>query len=203
MEPPTGEITRLLAEATRGNREAESQLMTLVYGHLRKLAARQLRRERPDHTLQTTDLVHEAYQRFVPQQEVAWQGRAHFYRVASRLMREILVDYARARQTAKRGAEVEILPVDEVGDAPPRTPSGAGEWDHLIDLDNALKSLGRIEPRQEKVVEMRFFGGLTGDETAEALGVTPRTVRRDWRVARASLYAELSGRSQKVSAMGD
>lgn len=203
MDPPPGEITRLLAEVARGSREAESQLITLVYNHLRKLAARQLRRERPDHTLQTADLVHEAYLRWVAQDEVALEDRAHFFRVASRLMREILVDYARARQTAKRGAEVEILPVDEVGDAPPKTPSDAGDWDRLIDLDKALKSLGRIEPRQEKVVEMRFFGGLTEDETAEALGVSQRTVKRDWRVARAWLYAELVVRGQRVLTIVD
>jgi RNA polymerase sigma factor (TIGR02999 family) len=203
MEPPAGEVTRLLAELRSGNAEAEAQLIPLVYSHLHDLAKGYMRRERPDHTLQPTALLNEAYLRLVSQEGTVWQDRTQFFRVASRLMREILVDYARARQTQKRGGKAETLPLDQVAEFSPEISrelfesDKAIELEELIDLDDALKSLGRLQPRQERVVESRFFGGLTEEETADSLGVSLRTVKRDWRVARAWLYAELSAKAKK------
>jgi RNA polymerase sigma factor (TIGR02999 family) len=148
-----------------------------------------VRGERPEHTLQATALVNEAYLRLVPQEGRGWEDRAHFFAVASRLMRQILVEHARSRQAGKRGGEVAAkLPLDEALEF---SPSRSRE---LIELDNALDSLERLDPQQARVVELRFFGGLTVEETAEVLGISPRTVKRDWRVARLWLHHEMSGR---------
>jgi RNA polymerase sigma-70 factor (ECF subfamily) len=201
MQSSTGEVTRLLLELRSGNPEAEARLIPLVYGHLHLLAAHYMRRERPDHTLQPTALVNEAYLRLVRQEETVWQDRAHFFRVAARLMRQILVDHARARQAGKRGGEAEKLSLDQLPE--PSAPrlrepiewNGSIDLDELIELDAALRSLGKLEPRQEQVVDLRFFGGLTEEETAEVLGISPRSVKRDWRVARAWLYGELSAKA--------
>jgi RNA polymerase sigma factor (TIGR02999 family) len=185
MRPSDGEVTCLLAEIRKGNPEAQARLIPLVYRHLHRIAASYMRRERPDHTLQATALVHEAYLRLVSQEETDWQDRAHFFGIAARLMRQILVEHARARQAGKRGGAVEKLPLDQALEF---TPARSRE---LIELDNALESLGRLDPRQARVVELRFFGGLTVEETAEVLGIAPRTVKRDWSVARAWLHGEI------------
>jgi RNA polymerase sigma factor (TIGR02999 family) len=149
-----------------------------------------MRRERPAHTLQATALVHEAYLRLVSQAETDWQDRAHFFGIAARLMRHILVEHARARQAGKRGGAVEKLHLNQALEL---TPARSRE---LIELDDALESLGRLDPRQARVVELRFFGGLTVEETAEVLGIAPRTVKRDWAVARAWLHGEISGKER-------
>ncbi len=190
MQPSAGEVTRLLVELRGGSPEAEAQLIPLVYKQLHRLAASYMRRERPDHTLQATALVNEAYVRLVSQEATGWQDRAHFFGVAARLMRQILVDHARARQAGKRGGLVEKLPLDQALEF---SPARSRE---LIELDSALESLGRLDPQQARVVELRFFGGLTVEETAEVLGISPRTVKRDWSVARAWLHGELSGRNK-------
>jgi len=150
-----------------------------------------MRRERPDHTLQPTALLNEAYLRLVSQENTDWQDRAHFFGVAARLMRQILVDHARARQAGKRGGFVEKVLLDEAHDF---SPAKARE---LMELDDALRSLEELDPQQARVVELRFFAGLTVEETAEALGTSPRTVKRDWSVARAWLHGELSGKKRQ------
>jgi RNA polymerase sigma-70 factor, ECF subfamily len=191
MQPSSAEVTRLLVELRSGNPEAEAKLIPLVYQHLHRLAASYMRGERPDHTLQTTALVNEAYLRLVPQKETGWRDRAHFFGVAARLMREILVEHARARHAGKRGGKVEKLSLDQALEF---SPARSRE---LIQLDDALECLGRLDPQQARVVELRFFAGLTVEETAEVLGISPRTVKRDWAVARAWLHGELSGKGEK------
>jgi RNA polymerase sigma-70 factor (ECF subfamily) len=191
MQPSSAEVTRLLVELRNGNPEAEAKLIPLVYQHLHRLAASYMRGERPDHTLQTTALVNEAYLRLVPQKETGWRDRAHFFGVAARLMREILVEHARARHAGKRGGKVEKLSLDQSLEF---SPARSRE---LIELDDALECLGRLDPQQARVVELRFFGGLTVEETAEVLGISPRTVKRDWAVARAWLHGELSGKGEE------
>lgn len=188
MQPVNGEVTRLLSEIRNGNPEAQTRLIPLVYQHLHRLAASYMRRERPDHTLQATALVHEAYLRLVSQEETDWQDRAHFFGIAARLMRQILVEHARARQAGKRGGAMEELPLDQAMEI---TSAKSRE---LVELNNALESLEQIDPRQARVVELRFFGGLTVEETAEVLGIAPRTVKRDWSVARAWLHGEIFGK---------
>ena len=180
-----GEVTRLLAEISGGDREAESRLIPLVYDHLHRLAASYMRRERPDHTLQATLLADEACLRVLSQPGVDCQNRAQLFCIAANVMRRILVDHARARQTEKRGGKLQKLPLDSGLEFSPERSR------MLIQLDDALQALQRVDRQQARIVELRFFGGLTEEETAEALGISPRTVRRDWRVARAWLYAEL------------
>jgi len=182
----SGEITRLLTKLKGGNRQAESELVPLIYGELRRLARGYMRRERPDHTLQATALVHEAYLRLMEEQAVDWQGRAHFFAVAAQLMRRILVDHARARQAAKRGGDAPRISLEE--DFVYAEEKSGG----LVDLDEALARLAELDPRQSRIVELRFFGGLSVEETAEVLGISARTVKRDWNVARAWLYKEIS-----------
>jgi len=178
------DVTRLLLDLSNGRREATDELLPLVYAELRELAARLLRNERPDHTLQPTALVHEAYLRLVDQRVGTWENRAHFLGIAAQAMRRILVDHARRRGTAKRrGARVTLD--DAV--APPTGPSV-----DLLEIDAALGRLAGLDARQARVVELRFFGGLTLEETAAVLGVGPATVKRDWTVARAWLHRELS-----------
>jgi RNA polymerase sigma-70 factor (ECF subfamily) len=160
--------------------------MPLVYNELRRVARRYLRSERPDHTLQPTALVHEAYIRLLGQREIMWQNRAHFFGVAAQLMRRILVDHARAHQAEKRGGHKQKVPLDE---ALEYTADKSAE---LVALDEALDRLAARDPRQARVVELRFFAGLTEQETAELLGISVRTVKRDWDVARAWLYKEIN-----------
>jgi DNA-directed RNA polymerase specialized sigma24 family protein len=166
---PAGEITQLLHGWRAGDRQALDALLPIVYKELRRLAHFQLRQERPDHTLQSSALVNEAYLRLVGLDAPQWESRAHFFAIAAQLMRQILVDYARRHRAGKRGG-------------------GAG----TLSLDDALKALAQIDVRKAQVVEMRFFGGLTFDETAEVLHVSPVTVGRDWTTARAWLHREMS-----------
>jgi RNA polymerase sigma factor (TIGR02999 family) len=161
--------------------------MPLVYDELRRLARDHLRRERPDHTLQPTALVNEVYMRLVDQRRVSWQTRAQFFGLAAQLMRHVLVDHARTRAAAKRGGLVHKLSLDEACMAPEEVAA------ELVALDEALVRLAAVDERKSRVVEMRFFGGLSVEETAEALGVSDKTVMRDWRVAKMWLHRELSG----------
>jgi RNA polymerase sigma-70 factor (ECF subfamily) len=185
MNPVTGEVTRLLVDLRAGKKDAESQLLTLLYGELRRLAASYLRRERPDHTLQPTALVNEAYLRMVDQPQQNWENRAHFLGVCAHVMRQILVDHARKRYASKRGGREQPLPLDE------SALPGTQRPEELVALDEALSRLGTFDPRQSRVVELRFFGGLTEEEISHVLGVSVRTIKRDWNVARAWLYTEM------------
>ena len=180
-----GEITQLLNQLRNGNREAESRLIERVYDELRRLAANYMRRERPDHTLQPTALVHEAYFKLVRQHDVNWQNRAHFFALAARVMRRILVDHARRHKPKAPLDTPHQALVDKVLSYSRKDP---GE---LLAVDQALSRLAELYPRQSAVVEMRFFGGLSEGEIAEVLGIAVRTVKRDWRFARARLYADL------------
>ena len=184
-----GEVTLLLKELKLGNKDALGQLVPLVYRELRLLAARYLQAERTGHTLQPTALVHELYLRLVEQDRADWKDRAHFLAVAAKLMRRILVDYARARTAAKRaGMAVQIDIADsELSAEKPRA-------EEILAVDEALGRLAELSPQQTRVVELRYFGGLTIEETAEAVGISPRTVGRDWAVASAWLRSELSRR---------
>ena len=182
------EITTLLAAIKQGDACAESRLAEMVYGELRAIAGHHMRRERRDHTLQTTALVHEAYLRLVRDQAMDWQGRAHFFATASVVMRRILVDYARQRAAEKRpAAKVRV----ELNDwhAAERPP-----MEQMLILDEALRQLAQMDPRQARIVEMRYFGGLTEEETAAVLGISVRTVKRDWSSARAWLLGQLGGK---------
>jgi len=180
------DITGLLLDWGSGNRQALDKLTPLVYHELRHLAARQLRGERPDHTLQSTALVHEAYLKLIDQHRVQWQDRDHFFAVAAQVIRHILVSHARARNASKRGGGKTMLAFDEsLGVADRR------ELD-LIALEDALQALSQVDPQQGRIVELRFFGGLSIEGTASVLGISPATVKRDWNVARAWLYRQLS-----------
>jgi len=181
------DVTRLLIEWSHGNRASLERLMPLVYDELRHLARRNIRHERAGHTLQPTALVHEAYLKLVDQRQVKWHDRAHFYAVAAQVMRRILVDHARRHAAAKRGGAIAKLSLDDIISTAP-----APNVDFVL-LDDLLERLATFDERQSRVVELRFFGGLTVEETAEALNVSPATVKSDWRVARAWLYSELQG----------
>ncbi len=178
-------VTDLLVAWRQGDERALADLMPLVHTELRRLARRQMGRERPDHTLQTTALVNEAYLRLIDLSRVQWQDRAHFFAMAARLMRRILVDYARSHRSQKRGGAQEKVVLDEA-----LAVSTAPDAD-LVALDDALQRLTAVDARKGQVVEMRFFGGLTVEETAEALNVSPDTVMRDWRLAKLWLLREL------------
>lgn len=182
-----GEVTRLLLAMRNGEPDAETKLIPLVYDKLRRLAASYLRRERRDHTLQATALVHEAYLRLVDQ-HAPWQSRAHFFGVAAHLMRRVLVDYARAHNAEMRGGGCEKISLDE------GLRLSAAESPQFLDLDAALARFEAHDGRRARVVELLFFGGLTVAETADVLGLARRTVDRDWAVARAWLQRELGGR---------
>lgn len=182
----SGDVTQLLVDYSNGKREALDVLTPLVYGELRNLAARYLRRERSDHTLQSTALVHEAYLRLIDQNQVRWQNRAHFFGVAAQMIRRILVDHARTRHAQKRGGNAQKLSLDEAIGLPEQRDLD------IIALDDALKLLAELDPQQSKVIELRFFGGLSIEETAEALGISPATVKREWVTARAWLLRQLS-----------
>jgi RNA polymerase sigma factor (TIGR02999 family) len=181
-------LTQLLNDARLGNREAEARVFALVMRELRAKAAAYLRRERAGHTLQPTALVNEAYIKLARYQRVSWQNRAQFFGTASRVMRRILVDHARARDTEKRGGGVIHLNV-ALQSPIAETPEDAST---ILALDEALTRLARVEPRQTRVVECRFFGGLDVEQTARTLGISPTTVKREWQQARAWLFAELT-----------
>ena len=180
-------VTKLLIAWSDGNKQALDLLMPIVFDELRRQAAGYLRRERAGHTLQTTALVNEAYLRLVDQEHVRWQNRAHFFGIAAQLMRRILVDHARAKHRAKRGGADLRVTLDEA------TAVARDREVDLVSLDEALDRLAKIDPQQSRVVELRFFGGLNVEETAEVLRISPATVKRDWSVAKAWLYREISG----------
>jgi RNA polymerase sigma-70 factor, ECF subfamily len=185
----TEQTTRLLVEWSNGNREAAAGLMPLVYEELRQIARGYLQRERSDHTLQATGLVHEAYLRMVDQKTTNWKNRAHFFGVAAQIMRRILVDHARHHQAEKRGGEWSKVTFDE---AVALSPSRSID---LIALDDALRDLANLNPQHSQIVELRFFGGLTVEEVAEVLDTSQRTVEREWRMARAWLRRQIFGNS--------
>ena len=190
MSARPGDVTRLLLAWSRGDRDALEGLIPVVYGELRRIAARYFRHERPGQTLQATGLVHEAYLKLIDQDHARWQNRAQFFGVAAQLMRRILVDHARTRVAAKRGGGLSPVTLFDVADASP-----AGGID-VIALDDALTRLTRCYPEQGRLVELRFFGGLTIEETGEAMGISPATVKRQWTVARAWLLRDLEGEAQ-------
>lgn len=185
-EASTQEITRLLLDWGNGNKAALDELMPFVYQELRRLARHYMRGQPAGHTLQTTALVNEAYLKLIDSSQVNWQNRAHFFAISAQLMRRILVDFARSRNSLKRGGEQIQVTLDEKIEAPFEKETD------LVALDDALKMLEELNPRQAQIVELRYFGGLSEEETAEALKISARTVRRDWSVARAWLYRELS-----------
>jgi RNA polymerase sigma factor (TIGR02999 family) len=182
-----GEVTRLLGAFRNGEPEAQAQLMALTYRELRKIAAGHMRRERSARSLQTTDLVHEAYLRLVGQCGTEYRDRAHFFQIAAHVMRQVLIDRARKRRAGKRGGDVPQISLDRALDL-----AEAQSVDLLV-LDEALDRLKRLDVRQCQIVEMRFFGGMPEGEIAEALGVSERTVNREWRLARAWLYRQVYG----------
>jgi RNA polymerase sigma factor (TIGR02999 family) len=180
-----GEVTQLLQAWRGGDEQALHKLTPLVYAELRRLARSYMHRERPGHTLQTTALVHEAFTRLIDTPQVDWQDRNHFFAVCAKLMRRVLVDHARSQGYLKRGGGVTLVPLDEARDV-----GHDGEVD-LFALDEALTGLAALDPRKGQVVELRFFGGLTVDETAEVLCTSPDTVMRDWKYSKAWLMREL------------
>lgn len=185
----SNDVTALLLAWSNGDRAALDALLPLVYAELRRRAHQKLQREDPAHAMQTTDLVHEVYLKLVDQRRAQWQNRAHFYAIAARLMRRILVDNARNRRAQKRGSGRTPLPLDE---AP--TLAAAPDVDFVL-LDDALNRLQAMDERQGSVVELRFFAGLSVEETAHVLGLSPATVKREWATARAWLFREMSGTS--------
>jgi RNA polymerase sigma factor (TIGR02999 family) len=187
MNPPSHDVTRILRAWSDGDRGALDELIPVVYEELRRQAARYLRRERPDHTLQTTALIHEAYVRLVDQRDVRWQNRAHFFGVAAQLMRRILVDHARKDRALKRGGVADKLPLEEA------VPVSGAPDINLMALDEALTKLAALDERKSRVVELKYFGGLTAEEAAEVLRVSPATVRHDWSLAKAWLRREIAG----------
>jgi len=193
MGSARADVTALLSELTQGNQDAAEKLIPLVYDELKRLARSYMRRERSDHTLQTTALVHEAYLKLIRQQVTNWQSRSHFFGIAAQLMRRILIDYARGHLREKRGGAKVVLALNE---ALVFSPEHSEE---LVRLDEALERLSKLDPRQGKVVELRFFGGLSVEETAEFLGISPKTVKRDWAVAKAWLHGELRRNDADVS----
>jgi RNA polymerase sigma factor (TIGR02999 family) len=189
VEPsPSHQVTRLLLDWGKGDQSALEQLIPLVHDELRRVARRHMARERAGHTLQATALVNEAYLRLIDIKQVQWQNRAHFFAMSARLMRRILVDFARSKKYQKRGGGAQQVTLDEA------LVVSAGRGDDLVALDDAITALAEVDSRKAQVVEMRFFGGLSVEETAEALHVSPDTVMRDWKLAKAWLLRELKGR---------
>ena len=184
-QDPPSEVSLLLQDWRNGDREALDALLPLVYKELRRLAHFQLQKERPDHTLQSAALVHEAYLRLIGLNNPQWESRSHFFAIAAQLMRQILVDYARRHRAAKRGRSVCKLSLEEV-----KVASRGRDVD-VVALDDALNSLAKIDPRQSRVVELRFFAGLSLNEISQAMEIAPATVQRDWTAARAWLYREI------------
>ena len=184
-QPSSHDVTQLLREWRNGDLQALEKLTTLVYDELRRLAARYLRRERPDHTLQATALVNEAYLQLIGQQQMDWKNRAHFIGVAAHLMRNILVDHARAHASAKQRRGEQALPLNEAIGIPGKTAPD------VIALDDALKDLARIDERKSRIIELRYFGGLSMEETAEVTGLSIATIRRELRMAEAWLGRQI------------
>ena len=185
---PQTQVTQLLQQWQEGSNEALEALMPLVYKELKRLAGSYLRRERPDHTLQSAALVNEAYLRLVDQNETRWQNKAHFYGIAAQMMRRILADHARGHNAAKRGAGMPELELNEaMAQAPVRSVD-------LVDLEEALQKLEKLDSQQGRIVELRFFSGLSIEDTANVLGISPATVKRDWAAARAWLFREVGAR---------
>jgi len=185
MTSVSNDVTLLLGELRSGNEDAVAKLVPLLYGELRRMAASYLSRERRNHTLQPTAVVHEAYLRLVDQKAVHWQNRQHFFGVAAQVMRRVLVDYARSHKANKRGGAVPKVSLEEVIVVSKERSA------ELLALDEALTRLASIDPQQGRIIELRFFGGLTLEETAQVLGISPATVKRDWNVARAWLTREV------------
>lgn len=185
-DPAPHEVTQLLIAWSNGDSNALERLIPAVYGELRRLARRYMKRESPGHTLQTTALVHEAYLRLIEQKDVKWQNRAQFFAISAQLMRRILVGMARARHADKRGGEARRISFDEA------LTVSDGFASELVSLDEALNELAELDPRRCRVVELRYFGGLSVEETAEVLKISPETVTRDWKRAKAWLYSELN-----------
>lgn len=192
-QPSSSDVTLLLQRLSDGDQDALDQLIPLIYDELHRLAAFHLQRERVDHTLQTTALVHEAYLRLVDQKDVHWKNRGHFFAVAAQAMRRVLVDYARRHQAVKRGSSLRKISLDEAIAISNETAN------QLLVIDELLNRLTSVDPQESRVVELRFFGGLTVEETAEVMGISPATVKREWSVARAWLLREISKRSADVS----
>ncbi|HEX8368281.1 MAG TPA: sigma-70 family RNA polymerase sigma factor [Pyrinomonadaceae bacterium] len=190
-QPASQEITQLLLAWESGDKAALDALMPIVYDELRRLAKRYMRRQNPDHTLQTTALVNEAYLRLIDSSRVRWQDRTHFFAISAQLMRRILVDSARAKNSLKRGGEQIQITLDERIEAPFEKET------NLVALDEALQKLAKLSERQSQIVELRYFGGLSEEEIAETMKISTRTVRRDWSLARAWLYRELSNNTKK------
>ncbi len=186
MAQNSHEVTQLLIQWSNGDKAALDKLMPLIYEELRQLARHYMNRERAGHTLQTTALVNEAYLRLINRKQVHWQNRAHFFAIAAHLMRSILVDHARSHAYAKRGGGARKIALDE---ALAVSQQRAAD---VVALDDALKRLAEIDPEQSRIVELKFFGGLTIEETAEVLGLSPATIKREWSTAKAWLYHELS-----------
>jgi len=184
----SGEITSLLKRVAAGEQDAAEELVPLVYDELRRIAGARLRRERPQHTLQATALVHEAYIKLAGQPDAKWENRAQFFAVASQVMRRILVDYARIQLRRRRGGRPQRVPLDDV------VLVSSDCTEELLTVHESLLKLEKLDPRQSRVVELRYFGGLSVDEIAEVVGVTPRTVARDLNMAKAWLYGDLSQR---------
>lgn len=186
MTPSPHQVTQLLKDWSNGDQAARDQLMPLVYDELHRLAHQHMRKERPGHTLQTSALVNEAFVKLVDQKDVHWQNRVHFFGIAAQSMRRILVDHARSRHYAKRGGDARQVSLDEVAIV---SPERAAE---VVALDDALTSLAAVDSRKSQIVELRFFGGLSIEETAEVLAVSPGTVMRDWTLAKAWLRREMT-----------
>ncbi len=194
MQPPSpSEVTRLLKDWSGGDPAALDQLIPIVYDELRAVAARYLRRERQDHTLQPTALVNEAYLRLIDQKQVQWQNRAHFFGVSAQMMRRILVDHAKSHNRAKRGGGARKVSLDEAA------ALSQERADDIVELDEALTALAAFDERKSRVVEMRYFGGLSVEETAEVLKVSEITVARDWKLARAWLYTHIENYGEHAS----
>jgi len=193
MDSASEDVTLLLIELTNGDEDAASKLIPLVYDELHRLAKRYMRRERSGHTLQTTALVNEAYLRLVEQHSVRWQSRAHFFAIAAQMMRRILIDHARNHLCEKRGGGQKMVALDE---ALVFSPERSMEF---LKLEESLVRLAKFDPRQSKIVELRFFGGLTVEETAEVLRISPKTVKRDWSVAKAWLHGDLRANHDATS----
>lgn len=185
----SNDVTGLLLAWSEGDALALEKLIPIVYDELRRLARRYLRRERAGHSLQSTELVHEAYARLIEANRVQWQDRAHFLAVCAQLMRRILVDHARSRRAAKRGGGIELVPLDAA------SPALLDHRKDVLAIDEALNNLALVDRRKAQVVELRFFGGLTSEEAADVLKTSPDTVKRDWKVAKVWLLRELSGKA--------
>ena len=187
MSAPDGQVTLLLTELREGNQEAANRLMPLIYSELRRMAGSFMQRERPGHTLQATALVNEVYMRLAGGATIPWQNRAHFFGIAAHAMREVLLDYARRHIAGKRGGkDAQKVDIDvELRGVSPKI-------ENVIVIDEALQRLERIDPRQSRLIELRFFAGLSVEETAEVMGVSPVTIKREWRSAKAWLHRELA-----------